>query len=262
MIFLRYICCYRESDTVKPVVAIGAGVGGLAVGLLIGILGAFLLLRSQYKKKLEAGRFAEPAGPGSPQPLMYEEGGQHPHYRPVPTASSSGVLTNTLSMASHPPSMSHRLGQNSTGYQVEPFTMPEDNNTIYGQEPRSPGSGYAPSLSNRVSTVAHASTMAHEPTHTRPPMPASQPGSSNQVYVVHHDSQTAPVTIYHGDGTRVVELPPSYPPMSSAQSDALSEGRSGSDGRSDGSRMDSGPGRLVLHQERQPGLIGKPVRGP
>jgi hypothetical protein len=33
---------------------------------------------------------------------------------------------------------------------------------------------------------------------------------SRQIYVVHHDSGSAPVTVYTADGTEVVELPPSY----------------------------------------------------
>ena len=33
---------------------------------------------------------------------------------------------------------------------------------------------------------------------------------NNQIYVVHHDGGRAPVTVYHEDGTEVVELPPRY----------------------------------------------------
>lgn len=40
---------------------------------------------------------------------------------------------------------------------------------------------------------------------------APTPMSNNRVYVLHHDSNRAPVTIIHQDGAEVVELPPAYP---------------------------------------------------
>lgn len=47
---------------------------------------------------------------------------------------------------------------------------------------------------------------------------------NNQLYVLHHDSNMAPVTILHQEGTNVVELPPVYP-YSRRQSEALPSGQ-------------------------------------
>lgn len=85
--------------------------------------------------------------------------------------------------------------------------------------------------------------------------------TQSQVYVLHHDSQQPPVTIYHQDGTNIVELPPRYPPFPSSQSEAFSEGRSASDSRSDGARTDATEA-LVLHQPRQPNQPRKLPRSP
>ncbi|CAA7266812.1 unnamed protein product [Cyclocybe aegerita] len=41
-------------------------------------------------------------------------------------------------------------------------------------------------------------------------VPSDARRSPSQIYVVHHDNQTAPVTIYHQEQSRVVDLPPSY----------------------------------------------------
>lgn len=64
---------------------------------------------------------------------------------------------------------------------------------------------------------------------------------SNQVYVLHHDSNMAPVTIIHQEGTNVVELPPIYP-YSPRQSVAPG-------GRQDGS---SPPSRTASSSSRGP----------
>ncbi|KAF9033740.1 hypothetical protein BDZ89DRAFT_1062835 [Hymenopellis radicata] len=75
------------------------------------------------------------------------------------------------SLSSNATSMSHQ-------YHVEPFRMPGD----------------APSLT--PNDMGGGSTS-----------PTAGRGS---VYVVHHDGGRAPVTVYHQDGTEVVELPPRY----------------------------------------------------
>jgi hypothetical protein len=57
------------------------------------------------------------------------------------------------------------------------------------------------------------------------PFQTYEEGSSSgqtQVYVVHHDDRgVPPVTILHNEQTEIVELPPSYPEYSRAQSKAL-----------------------------------------
>lgn len=226
----------------------------------------WLLTRRRAKKREREARFAADTGPGTPQPLMYESN----QYRAIPTQSSNGVLT-----PSNPSStMMHRMG--SSNYQVEPFHMPDEDGRLYGHAgPASPGSVYTPSVAgNRVSTVGHETSLGHRPsasvvnaagssnnTQQRPTTANSGGGAGpSQVYVVHHDAQAAPVTIYHQEGTQIVELPPRY--AAGGQSDVASEpSRSGSDSRSDASRRETSPS-LVLHQPRQPGGVLKPQRGP
>ncbi|CAA7259975.1 unnamed protein product [Cyclocybe aegerita] len=239
-------------DTVKPAVAIGAGVGGLVVGLLFGALIAFIFLRRNYKKKLSSARFVDVPGSasGSPNALLYDQrqGQGSSQYRPLPTVSSSSAGP------SNNPSIFNRTTQGSMQYQVEPFVIPSEDGQLY-REPRSPGSAYGPSIPG-----GRAASSAHE--HLVPPVPTPAPAQPpSQVYVVHHDSQTPPVTIYHQDGTQIVELPPRYPPHSAVQSEALSDARSGSDSRSDGSRNDrSAILDFELQQTRQPGPARKSTR--
>jgi len=135
------------------------------------------------------------------------------------------------------------LGSGSTPYQVEPFSMPDEEGRRGGHEDRR--------MSYSASVPAHATS-----THESVPHGAST--TQSQVYVLHHDSQQPPVTIFHQDGTQIVELPPRY---LSSQSEVLSEGRSGSDSRSDGARTDATEG-LMLHQPRQPNQPRKLPRSP
>lgn len=141
--------------------------------------------------------------------------------------------------------MMHRMGPGSTPYQVEPFSMPdEEGRRVAGDDGRR--IPYAPSMPARATS-----------THESVPRGAAQ----SQVYVLHHDSQQPPVTIFHQDGTQIVELPPRYPPFSPSHSETVSEGRSASDSRSDGARTD-GTEALILHQARQPNQPRKLPRSP
>ncbi|KAJ3881221.1 hypothetical protein F5051DRAFT_397862 [Lentinula edodes] len=88
-----------------------------------------------------------------------------------------------------------------TEYQVEPFVLPEHNTG-----PLSPSS------------------------EGRQDDPNSQ---SRSVYVVHHDGGRAPVTVYHEDGTEVVELPPRYIDGGSNTASRRTDARSRSDTRSE-----------------------------
>ncbi|KAF5375071.1 hypothetical protein D9758_000103 [Tetrapyrgos nigripes] len=80
-----------------------------------------------------------------------------------------------------PSAASQLSGHTNTGYILEPFPGPGE------RVPRSP-------------TDTHGNGHGQE---------GSASGRSN-VYVVHHDGGRAPVTVYHADGTEVVELPPKY----------------------------------------------------
>ncbi|KAJ3718427.1 hypothetical protein C8R42DRAFT_723778 [Lentinula raphanica] len=101
-------------------------------------------------------------------------------------------------------SNSHR-SVGGTEYQIEPFVMPERQ-----LGPLSPGSD--------------GQQTTHDPTSAQ----------SRSVYVVHHDGGRAPVTVYHEDGTEVVELPPRYiDGVNTAAASRPSHGHSRSDSRSE-----------------------------
>ena len=73
---------------------------------------------------------------------------------------------------------------------------------------------------------------------------------NNQVYVLHHDGNTAPVTIFHQEGTNVVELPPTYP-FSRRQSEAAAEHQDGSSPSCAVSRSPRGPVNLTAQERRE-----------
>ncbi|SJL09039.1 uncharacterized protein ARMOST_12415 [Armillaria ostoyae] len=140
--------------------------------------------------------------------------GQIASYRPAPTTS---------------PVHHHSPLQNDS-YQVEPFTM--------GGEVRNHELRTSPSTTTEFGMTSSAS----------PPPSSRQAG---QVYVVHHDGGRAPITVYHEDGTQVVELPPRYADGSDpSPSDARSRSDVGSG--SDGVLSSSDGLGSALNQPRQP----------
>ena len=226
LMFMSYL---RASDRVKPAVAIGVGLGGLALGLLVGILGAWLFLsawlfvKGQCKKKLKSICIALPSRVSSPHgsPLDIDDGqGTSVMYQP--TTSSLGMLARSLESP------------------VGSFTMPGENHTRHVYEPQFRTPEYAP-------------------------ISATQPAPSSQVYVVHRDNQRSPITLYHTDGgSRIVELPPSYPPSPSGQRAALSDVSSSSPSRTGEATSDveAIPSERPLEPQRRPGQIRKHLRGP
>jgi hypothetical protein len=204
---------FSSSGLVQSSIAIGAGVGGLVVGLLFGLVAAFLLIRRYYKKKMQTDLASLH---GSPRDFRY---------RSIPT---SGISHRNLTPETSSGGF-HRLRPGSLQYHVEPFVMPDENGNLVADE-------------------------------TSPePVPFSAaPQQQSHVYVLHHDSNIPPVTIFHEGGTEIVELPPRYL-RSTPQSDMLSEGRTRSDSRSDGSRAgNSQP--LTIHEPRQLAHLGKSAR--
>lgn len=219
-----------SSGLVQPAVAIGAGVGGLAIGSLIGVAIAFLLIRRYYEKKMQADLASLH---GSPDATRYSSSRDF-QYRSIPT---SGI--------SHPTHTSgssgglNQLRPGSLQYHIEPFVMPDENGRL-----------------DEVRSTGHTATTP-EPTSS-----AAAPQQHGHVYVLHHDSNNPPVTIYHESGTEIVELPPRYP-RSTSQSDMLSDGQTRADlsSRSDGSRTGSSQ-PLAIHEPRQLTHLGKFARSP
>ncbi|KAJ3575914.1 hypothetical protein NP233_g799 [Leucocoprinus birnbaumii] len=242
--------------------AVGAGIGGLGVGLIVGLLGAFVFFRFRSK-----GRTADirvdlqgSSYPGSPQGAYLPATSLSSHYHALPTSAGAG--DNALGLSTGSTSYGTRMSQLAPGsqYQVEPFVLPS-----VAEDPQQPSSPthYAsnPSLSSPPSVPESGAT-------------SREPG--RQVYVVHHDGGRAPVTVYTHEGTQVVELPPGYPggePGSSSVAIPQSPtSRTGNDARSmAGSYFEAGSGSsdagrtatqgelpTPLQQVRRPGNIRKP----
>jgi hypothetical protein len=121
---------------------------------------------------------------------------------------------------------------------VEPFLSHPDQGTSYGGSTSTPDTSLGSSQGTRKN-------------------------GSNHVYVMHHDSGRAPVTVYHEDGTQVVELPPRYPAgFSPPSSSGLLSGVStpGEEDNVRHSRMDSEREPAFLLQPRRPDRALKPSR--
>ena len=203
------------------------------------MLTAYVFFRRRIHRKLESRRWVDisSSAPETPQALMFDRSSSGPgQYRPVPTASSSGGIS-LPALASHPSSMPNLRTEPGSQYHVEPFILPDGDSRVQGEA----GSAAQSRIVSTHGSIQHPTTR------------------QNQVYVVHHDSQTPPVTIYHEDGTQIVELPPRYPPSLSPHTEVVNENRSASDSRSDGTRSDSTTERIGLQQSRRPTQVRKPT---
>jgi hypothetical protein len=159
----------HKSPTIPA--AIGAGVGGIVVGLLAGAFGIFAFRRSRSGKKHRADLVPD-------SPLSSEN---RPQSREIP---APGVTTN--------------MATGGLGY-VEPFAMPPGT-------PLSPTSGSGNPLLYGGGVTSPATMSRADAMSTSG---SSEPATRN-VYVVHHDGGHAPVSVYTDGGADVVELPPRY----------------------------------------------------
>ncbi|KAF9475638.1 hypothetical protein BDN70DRAFT_955224 [Pholiota conissans] len=221
---------------VKVPITIGSGIGGLVIGLFIGLSAAYLFMKRCFEKKLEEIRFVEvQSNYGSPNAPAYDGLGPSQH-RPPPLPSSLVAVTRSVQPVATSPTLLHRMGPGH-GYQIEPLIL-------------SDAPGHVPAMNDTRSTSAYESNLsgrmasAYDPTTSSPVGPSGH----GQLYVLHHDSIVPPVTIFHQQGTQIVELPPRYPQNIASQSDALTETRATGDGRSD----DAANKALVSDQLRKP----------
>ena len=207
----------------------------MVAGLLIGLAVALLFIRRYYAKKAQAHRFVDlPSSHGSPNATTNANLQQDFRYSAIPTTLASG---SGVSYPGHTLSSSgdlHRLRSGPLQYHVEPFVMPDENGR----------------LANEAASTGGVTT----PPESVSPPPASGP---QQLYVLHHDSNIPPVTIFHGSGTEIVELPPRY--GNASPNDVAGEGQSHTDTRSDGSRTDASQ-PLRIHEPRQLQQLGKSGR--
>jgi hypothetical protein len=198
-------------------VAIGAGVGGIVVGLLAGAFGILAIRRYRRSRGRKVHR----------EDLMRDSqlsSGNSQQSREGPVASS------TANMAS-----------GGLEYIVEPFAMPPATPASPPSDPSDPllhggNAVTSPTSTSRAHTDALSTTGSSEPGDS-----SGRRGTRN-VYVVHHDGGRAPVTVYTDEGAEVVELPPRYAPGSTS---TRSETRSASSRETD------------LHRKRDPGATRK-----
>lgn len=233
-----------NASGLKPVVVIGSGIGGLALGLFVGILLTALIVKKKYKKG-DNPVYLAASPPASPPFSSFGPAttpGLTSNYTPVPS-SPFGVLHNSMG-SSNQSSFGQSVSQlgRSSPYAADPFTTGE-----HGRLNPEPASFRRP-LS---SSGAYAGGPA---------------APQNQVYVVHNDSQSPPVTIYHEDGAQIVELPPRYAAGASTSrgdgADALSDVRSFNDGGSDGGRTATTDATTLLQeQSRAYYMTKRPANG-
>ena len=201
-------------------------IGAGAGGLGVGLLILVLVLLFQQRQRLSEKDVDRALNDPSTTP-----GALSTRQTSAPSTALSG-LRNMLGS-------SNRL----SNYNVEPFMMPGE------EEPLSRGS--VSPIPDSVGRTLSSDTSSF--------------GAQNQIYVLHHDSQSPPVTIYHEDGTRIVELPPRYPASSSGRSEGANEARarggSRSDSRSDGERAEATVVQRILRQHRRPTVAKKPSEG-
>jgi len=173
-----------SSSSVVPA-AVGAGVGGIVVGLLAGAFGILAFLRRRgsnrnvHRQDLMRDSQTSSNGPQSPREI-----------------SATG---RTVNMA----------GGSGLEYIVEPFAMPSTMPSSSSSDPSVPllpGGMTSPTTASPPD-AASASGLSD---------PADQSARRTNVYVVHHDGGRAPVTVYTEEGAEVVELPPRYPASSTS----------------------------------------------
>jgi hypothetical protein len=192
-----------DKNQVSIYAVVGSGVGGTIGGLVIGLIGAFFIMRCLGRPN---------------RPVLHHAGqsfdsdasamGVHP-YTAVPHTPYQDRTEGTAPTLYPANSMGHL--RDESGYKVEPFILP-------GQpqagptSPRSEESHHSPSALARPSSPTRTTADTSEGSSgTR----ANTGGGRGQhVYVVHHDGGRAPVSVYTEDGMEVVELPPMYDPAS------------------------------------------------
>jgi len=87
-------------------------------------------------------------------------------------------------------------------FAVDPYPLPQKE-----PEPHSPEASTAGDLLSRSASPNSTMQLTRSDIMRQP-----SSGSSQQVYLVHHDGGRPPISVYHPEGANIVELPPSYGP--------------------------------------------------
>lgn len=187
------------SKNQPPAVSIGAGIGGLALGILVGSLSAYCIMRRNRQKQqaeFDRSRLMKASTQGSSHGQEFDRPMSGTSSNTRPTLSYADDISNSLNASSSNP-RANRTGRSApTHYQVEPLVLPGEGGHAHHPIPSAP------------ETVA---------SHSHPSEADYHPQERSHVYVVHHDGGRPPVTVYTGSGAEVVELPPTYPMDASRQ---------------------------------------------
>ncbi|KAI5887960.1 uncharacterized protein SCHCODRAFT_01192793 [Schizophyllum commune H4-8] len=229
----------RSTTRVSPGATAGAGIGGLVLGLVVGLLAAYLGVR-RHKAQQTSEKGALNLHGDSPSSYAQPTPWIDPHL-----PDSAVTPNHTLNKTPHSPT---KRGDSGPG-PVYPFTAQRrDSSTALSSLSLSPSSSAFPGTSIGATAVA-----------PRPLSPADTPRPSGQnLYVVHHDGGAAPVTVYHGDDTRVVELPPRYVGGVGGEDVQVARAEERRDSVGDEGGGQDGFDPRVLSQERRPTPVRKP----
>src|SRR6266403_1914796 len=180
----------NHKSSVVPA-AVGAGIGGIVVGLLAGAFGIFAFRRRRGSRSRNQHR----------EDLMRDGQLSSGNSQQSPELP---VTRGTMNVA----------GGGGLEYIVEPFAMPSSPPSDSNDPLLSGGNVTSPTTTSRGDALSTSGSS--EPADRR---------TARNVYVVHHDGGRAPVTVYTDEGAEVVELPPRYPAGSTS---SPSEARSAS----------------------------------
>ncbi|KAJ7462769.1 hypothetical protein B0H11DRAFT_2160032 [Mycena galericulata] len=174
-----------DSKDVSPTTAVASGIGGLLIGLITGAVAVFFFLRQRWRRTGDTPLLDPSESNGfytDPYTYNSSSSASSAYYKAVPSGNPMDFPPGGLSPSAGSMAM-QRLQRESTNYQIEPLSLPGD----------------------RVQHPSSGSEYIGEPQHLA--SPSTGTGGGN-IYVVHHDGGRAPVTVYHQEGTEVVELPP------------------------------------------------------
>ncbi|KAJ7102317.1 hypothetical protein B0H15DRAFT_768478 [Mycena belliarum] len=175
-----------KAGTASPVTAVASGIGGLFLGLAAGLISAVVYFRQRQKRGRGHPTLFDSSGDNGASPYLYSTAttaslGQ---YKALPSGHNFQDPSGTSQSPSANDFAMQRMQRESTQYQIEPFTPPAERGMRHS------------SYTSEYGAQMHSGS-------------PSATGGGN-IYVVHHDAGHAPVTVYHQEGTEVVELPPRY----------------------------------------------------
>lgn len=199
----------------SPSLIVGTGVGSLCVGILLGIGSALLFMR--YRRARTAERGVHQVHPYT------DIGGTHDNLGRYQSLSTQGGEPTS-------PSFMTRRQVESLPYPTEPFAM-QTVQTSHLQPQRMTSTSFVASPASPVAATGNSFTsgpqggqqqqgisqnlpLSSQTASTNPAELDSSTRPQQSVYVIHHDAGGAPITVFHDEGTQVVELPPRYIPDS------------------------------------------------